>query len=442
MRLLKPLRQAADGSIGAWADPWINDAITRWFMPLSRGYAAARMASGSVARFRSLLPDADVGPETLMRVAEADGAYGRAEAIWQEAAFDEAPAAAFARVTARRDRAARRLMLTRLHFLPAVARGKVPPVAWNIADCASVEAAHGARLANPGTAFLLPERAPPVQKSAALIRGAVREYWLRSPGPVPGGPPAWARVVEPRRVAGPVPTVILLHGIGVEAEMWADPHGAMTKYLVQHGLRVIRPELPGHGRRCAVGFYGGEEILARAPLATLDFFRQTAVEAARWIAWAREAGSPHVAIGGVSLGALASSLVARVADAWEPGSRPDALFLGSPTGDMVKLVHESSLTRPIGMPERLLAQGWTPEVLTRWLPLITPDRPPQLPADRIVAALGDADELTHFEPGLRLLRAWGLPDSNLAVMRKGHFTLNFSLTLDTRALDRLVEVLR
>ena len=442
MRLLKPLRQAADGSIGAWADPWINDAITRWFMPLSRGYAAARMASGSVARFRSLLPDADVGPETLMRVAEADGAYGRAEAIWQEAAFDEAPAAAFARVTARRDRAARRLMLTRLHFLPAVARGKVPPVAWNIADCASVEAAHGARLANPGTAFLLPERAPPVQKSAALIRGAVMEYWLRSPGPVPGGPPAWARVVEPRRVAGPVPTVILLHGIGVEAEMWADPHGAMTKYLVQHGLRVIRPELPGHGRRCAVGFYGGEEILACAPLATLDFFRQTAVEAARWIAWAREAGSPHVAIGGVSLGALASSLVARVADAWEPGSRPDALFLGSPTGDMVKLVHESSLTRPIGMPERLLAQGWTPEVLTRWLPLITPDRPPQLPADRIVAALGDADELTHFEPGLRLLRAWGLPDSNLAVMRKGHFTLNFSLTLDTRALDRLVEVLR
>ncbi|MFX8689055.1 hypothetical protein ABTM39_20330, partial [Acinetobacter baumannii] len=83
-----------------------------------------------------------------------------------EAAFDEAPPAAFARVTARRDRAARRLMLTRLHFLPAVVRGKVPPVAWNIADCAAVEAAHGARLADPAAAFLLPERAPPVQKSA------------------------------------------------------------------------------------------------------------------------------------------------------------------------------------------------------------------------------------------------------------------------------------
>lgn len=442
MRLPKPLRQAADGSIGAWADPWINEAITRWYMPLSRAYAAARAASGSTARFRALLPGVDVAPDTLMRVAEADGAYGRAEAIWQEAAFDEAPPAAFARVTARRDRAARRLMLTRLHFLPLVARGKVPPLAWNICDCAAVEAAHGARLADPAHAFALPDRPPPVQKSAALIRGGMREYWLRMPGPVPGGPFAWARVVEPRRDTGPMPAIVLLHGIGVEAEMWADPHGALTKYLVQQGLRVIRPELPGHGRRCAPGFFGGEEILACAPLATLDFFRQTALEAARWISWAREAGSAQVAIGGVSLGALASSLVARVADGWDAASRPDALFLGSPTGDMVKLVHESSLTRPIGMPERLAAQGWTREALARWLPLITPDRPPQLAPDRIVAALGDADELTHFEPGLRLLRAWGLPESNLAVMRKGHFTLNFSLTLDTRALDRLVEVLR
>lgn len=411
-------------------------------MPLSRAYAAARLAAGSLDRFRAALPEAEVGPETLRRVAEADGAYGRAEAVWQQAAFDEAPSPAFARVTARRDRAARRLMLTRRHFLIPVARGQVPPLAWNICGCEAVEAGHAARLADPATAFLLPAQPPPIRRSAALARRQCREYWLRGPGAMPGGPDAWARVVEPRHAAGPIPTVVLLHGIGVEAEMWADPHRALTMYLVQRGLRVVRPELPGHGRRCAPGFYGGEEMLACAPLATIDFFHRTALEAARWISWAREAGSRQVAIGGVSLGALASSLVARVADGWHEAARPDALFLGSPTGDMVRLVLESSLTRPIGMPERLAERGWTAEALARWLPLITPDRPPQLPPDRIVAALGDADDLTHFEPGLRLLRGWGLPDGNLAVMHKGHFTLNFSLTLDTRALDRLVEVLR
>jgi pimeloyl-ACP methyl ester carboxylesterase len=66
-----------------------------------------------------------------------------------------------------------------------------------------------------------------------------REYWLRYPAPV-AGDTAWARVVEPEYIKHP-PTLIFLHGIAMENEMWRGS-ADLVNQLALEGIRVIKPE--------------------------------------------------------------------------------------------------------------------------------------------------------------------------------------------------------
>jgi hypothetical protein len=80
--------------------------------------------------------------------------------------------------------------------------------------------------------------------------------------------------------------------------------------------------------------------------------------------------------------------------------------------------------------------------IDRYLPLMEPRGVPAMAPEKIVMALGDADDLTPFAGGLALARRWGVPPANLFIRHQGHFTVAFDLSRRPQPLDRLREILK
>lgn len=422
-----------------WFDQVAVRAIGDWYFPLSCAWAAGRAAAGDMEAFRASLPACKPSAtlaRALVRLAALDDAYAAAERAWEEAFFGAGAPDLAAAERERRARAAR-LMAARGLFLGLRLRGWLPPLRWEIVGPARLERQHGMRLA-PGACAFPPIEAPKAEVSRAILRGRRREYWLRFRSPHLGDW-AWAHVREPVGRRDP-PTFVCHHGIGVESEFWPDPHDALND-AVEAGVRVVRPEGPWHGRRALPGFFGGEPVLARAPLAILDYFQAAVAETAALIAWARATSRGRVAVGGVSLGALVSERLACAARDWPAPLVPDALLLIAPGGNFLRIVMASALTRRLGLPEQLARAGWDEAALARLLPLVEPQGAPAVDPARIVAALGVADDVTPFADARALFSAWGAPSDNLFTLPKGHFSLSLDSGGLERPLARLVELL-
>jgi len=262
------------------------------------------------------------------------------------------------------------------------------------------------------------------------------EYWLRfaSPGAAVGGV-AWAHVYEPDGVRDP-PSLVYGHGTAVELDS-LDGVGDGIDEIVRQDVRLVRLEAPWHGRRRLPGRYGGEPFFATQPLGALDLFAAELREMATLVAWCRRRGAARVALGGISLGALACQLAACHARHWPAAARPDALFLATTGADVVGLVATSSLAHALGLPRALAAGGWTEAELARWRPLIDPlGEPAPLPAD-IVMLLGRTDDVTPFADGRALAARWRVPAENLFLPRRGHFSAAVGLLHDPAPLRRL-----
>lgn len=442
MRAARAARRSLVGALlyRPWFDQVAVRALTEWYFPLSRAWAAGRAADGDMAAFRAALPQCPASAglaRSLAALAALDRRSAEADEVWREGFFGSGGGDLGA-LERRRRAAAARLMAGRGLFLGFRLRGLAPPLRWELASSSAVESRHGARLL-PGVSAFPPPAASEVEASRAIVRTRRREYWLRFRSPRLGDR-AWAHVVEPAG-AGDPPTLICHHGIGVEAELWRDPHDSLND-LVDLGIRVVRPEGPWHGRRALRGFFGGEPVLARAPLGILDYFEAAVAESAVLIAWARAGSKAPVAVGGVSLGALVSECVACAARDWPSASAPDALLLIAPGGSFVRIVLASALTRRLGLPAALAAQGWSEAALARWLPLVEPVGAPVVAPSRIVAVLGAADEVTPYEDARRLVDSWRAPAENVFVAAKGHFSLSLDAGGLERPLARLAAILR
>ena len=74
--------------------------MTRWYMPLSRAWAAASVSDGSLERFQAELPLGRIGPAArlglagaLRRTADLKARLAEAEAHWNELFFGPRPVA-------------------------------------------------------------------------------------------------------------------------------------------------------------------------------------------------------------------------------------------------------------------------------------------------------------------------------------------------------------
>ena len=434
---------------GLIARPWFDRVTLRFlskrYFPLSRLWAAAGIAAGSVERFAEAVPLAGLTPALGERLRQplADVARYRAAALeadrrWQDAAFGSASDDLAAADGARRE-AAHRHMASRAKFGFLLGRCPVPAVRYDVPDPEAMAARYGALLDDPGAAYAAPE-APVIDESRRVPVDGGHEYWIRFAAPSDVmADTVHARVFEPDGPADP-PTLIFCHGLGVEAEQWRGFHDELVP-LRRRGVRLLRFEAPWHGRRTPPGSYGGERFLAGAPASTLELLSAQAREAAVAIAWCRRTSGGPVALGGVSLGALVAQMAGVRARDWPAAMRPDALALVTSCDSMHVVAFEGSLSRALGLPEALSAAGWTVEAMARWRAVIDPVGEPVVAPENIVAVLGTADTVTPFALGRALFARWGVPERNLFIRRQGHFSAAIGQLRDWRHLDRLAEVL-
>lgn len=449
--------RALKSSIGSLIlRPWFDQAALRllidWYFPLSRAWAVAADSGGSFERFVASVPrrrrtDRFV-PRILKMVEDRRLVLDRAEARWEEAFFGSGPATA--EVEAERLRAASAWMASRRLFVPLHLEKAFPPVQWCVEDAVTVQRRHGPRLTAPHAAFQ-PRTAGPiaVETSRGYLSPDGITGWLRYPCPVPTmGERAWARVVSPsltveretdtRRSR---PTFIFAHGVGMEHEFWSGARDPLAG-LASLGIRTIRPEAPWHGRRRLAGAYGGEPIFARGVGGLLDFFHASVLEIGQLIAWARATRKGPVVVGGVSLGALTTQLVAVAARDWPEEMRPDALFMVAPSLSLAEVAFEGSLSRGLGVPQALARAGWSRAATNAWLPLLGWGRAPAIAPDRMIVMLGEADDVTLAAGGERLVAAWQVPADNVFRCESGHFSVSLGLGRDHAPLARLVSLLQ
>jgi hypothetical protein len=437
---------------GLIARPWFDHvalwSITRLLFPLSRAWAAATVAEGSLERFAAELPVARIARSAersvraaLERIAEQQIALDAAERAWDATFFEQGAGDGSARIAAhrRRAKASNVLMQGRFGFARLLLRQRVPAVRFAIPDRAAVEARYGWLKDGAEHFHALPEDLPPVEESHRIAGPFGREYWLRfaSPNPlVPGL--AWAHVFEPTEVdPARMPTLIEIHGVGVETESlsgWDD-----LGIFAERGVRVVRLSAPWHNRRRLPGTYGGEPFFAGQPASGLDLFRSLTREIAVLVGWARSRGEGRVAIGGTSMGALGGQLAASHAVHWPAALRPDVLYLVTTSGDMAELSFDSSLSHALGITRALTAAGWRREDMAQWGWLLEPQPEVAVAPRDIIMLLGRRDTVTPYRSGLALAKSWRVPEENLFCRRQGHFSASVGLLSDPAPHERLIE---
>ncbi len=425
-----------------WLRPWFDSAALRFirtlYFPASHAWALAAESEDAADLCRRLgaLTPSPALERAVAAVRRSGDRHAAAERHWRQGFFLDRGADAERRAALQAERiaGAHDFMATRRLF--GRWRRSIPAAGWAVATPAEVAAAHGPRLENAGLAYPVPAIAAP-QRSASVASAGGTLSWLTFPSPQLGDR-VTARVLEPAAVRRGAPTLILLHGIAMEEEMWRpryDPFEAMTAA----GWRVVKPEGPWHGRRRLPGRFGGEPVLAQGLGGLLTCLQAWLAETATLVAWARAQGGP-VALAGISLGALTSQLYASRATGWPAELAPDALLLIATSGSVRRAAHEGALATALGMPERMAAAGWDEAELERWLPLLDPTAS-AVPPGRTVMLLGTADRVTPYDSGCLLAERWQVPEENLFRRRQGHFSASLGLAADRRPLARLADLL-
>lgn len=433
------------------ARPWLDgltlQALKHFYFPLSRLWAAAGAADGSVDGFWAA-SGAPRRHEQRDRIAgilrhfdEVDVAATATDAAWDKVFFGLETTSDATRVAVEtaRHNARHRLNQTRRLFLPLLTQ-HTPRARLAIATPDDVAEIYP--LGRDTDAYFAPPREwPHVHVSHPVAVGSGSDAWLRFRSPSARmGDMAVARVHTPAGVIDP-PTVILGHGICVEFDHW---HGLIdeTHALLARGIRVIRPEAPWHGRRTPSGYYGGERAIGAFPLGMLDLMTAAIQEWAVIADWARRTSRGPLGIAGTSLGALTAQLAASVAHDWPDRLRPDALYLITHSGTMSEGILTGATASLFASPALAVRKGWSLDAARRHLSMIDPVRPPVMPPSRIVSVLGDQDVITPFEGGTALVRRWGIPDANVFVFHNGHFTIPMRLLSTAAPTERFADILQ
>lgn len=435
------------------ARPWFDRAamylLCRWFFPLSRLWAAARTAEGSLERFLAEMPDASALHSRALlerRLRRFESVRGRvldSERAWEAAFFGDSDVAPDGLAETERARLFRRnaYNASRRLFAPWRAAGTAAPIRWAIPAPEEVAADFGSLVADPAQAFAAPDPMPPVAESRRFSAVPGRqERWIRFASPSARmNDEVIARIYEPEGVADP-PTLIFGHGICVEFDHWRGLVDEIEA-LVAMGIRVVRPEAPWHGRRVPGGRYGGEMFIASAPRGALDHFTAAAREWAVLMDWCRRTSEAPVAIGGSSLGAMTSQVIVDKARFWPKRLRPDAMLLITHTGRIADAAVHGSMAQAWGIAENTMARGWTSETIGRFMPLLDPVGEPVIPPEKIVTVLGSRDDVTPFTSARLLIEEWRVPPENRFIWRRGHFSVPLAMLRDPAPLRRFKAVL-
>lgn len=437
------------------AKPWVDQAglfgLKRWYFPLSRLWAAANAAGDDPACFRDEIgAPVAAWPEPYLRSVLARNAGRKAAAevarvAWEASLFGDAAHEDCLLLDRRRRAAATRHLATRASFYPLLFPTRPPPARWEIDQPDHVERDLGWAINRPDSLYAVAVDIGSVAVSRAVVKGGLREYWLRAPTPAPrlrqrpGSEVLYARVVEPADVA-PCPTLIFGSGLCLEFELLTiarDP-GARLAGL---GWRVIEPISPYHGLRAMPGRYGGEPFFAAGPTSSIDLISGQAIESALLIAWCRRRFGAKVALAGISMTSFVAQQVASRCRLWPAEARPDAVMLISHSGRIEDVTFGGALAVTLGLDRALARAGWSREALARLSKLIDPAADPAISPSNIISVLGESDRWVPYDDGLAVAERWRLPPANVFRYPLGHLGMPVQLTRDAAPFERLRQVL-
>ena len=440
---------------GLFTLPWFDRAsmyfLRRWYLPLSRLWAVADEAHGSIASFVKVA-QLELGTRQTERLSKVlfhfEVSRARVNAIdaaWQEAFFGAQNAALgdLAAIEKARKKAQQSHNIRRrdLRFLLSF---KPPTSRYEIPSMEEVETLYGGIRSDPDPYFSAPDKMPTVEQSRHFDGADGKQYWIRFRSPSQRtNDLVYARVHEPIGQKNP-PTIIFGHGICVEFD-YLEGLVDEVDVLCRMGFRVVRPEAPYHGRRRPQGYYGGEYISARSPLGILDTFTASVVERAVLMDWCRHTSDGPVTMGGSSLGALIAQLVAGRSQHWSRHLIPDALLLIMHCSKIEDALIHGSIAKLFAALEAKHERGWSVATVAAYLGALDPPSQPGINADNIVSILGRHDAATPFVGGLELIDRWQLPPQNRFIWPQGHFSLPIALTRNDaplRHFQQIVEKLR
>ena len=439
---------------GLVARPWFDHValgtVAYWFFPLSRLWAAARAAEGSVERF---VDEARINPapRLLERIKRSLSEFEQVrhgmlgiEREWESIIFGADKPHDDGACHIELERLNRRNAYNNLRrsFIPFRLGEKIQAVRWQIPSPDDVHAVYGALLADPEKAFAPPDPMPDIKVSHRLPTGdGGHSYWLRFASPSSRmNDRVIARVYEPPDAEN-APTLIFGHGICVEFDHWrglVDEVEAMVKM----GIRVVRPEAPWHGRRVPDGMYGGEKFIATAPMGALDLFTSAAGEWSVLIDWFRRTSTAPIAVGGSSLGAMTAQIICDKSRSWPERLRPDAAFLVTHCGHIEDAVVHGKLAKVWGIARATIEHGWRTDLIRQYMPLLEAGGPPVMTPDRVVTVLGNRDNVTPYASARMLVDEWNVPPENQFVYRRGHFSVPIGMMRDHAPLLRLRDILK
>ncbi|MBX7146973.1 MAG: hypothetical protein K1X44_06670 [Alphaproteobacteria bacterium] len=433
----------------SWFDYTTLWWLTKFYLPLSRSWAAAALSEGSIGHFKSEL--SLTGPirgieKIINQVATFQSEYRAIQRRWEYNFFDvhekthTIDQEDLIQSELMRRKISHQFMVEgRKLFSSFWLKYKIPAVRFMIPDQTRMDAKYGSFLTRPQEAYQLPDEFPIVQESSRVNSFYGKEYWLRFSSSL--GETAWAHVFEPENADANTPTFIYSHGLFVELEL-LDLSDEPEIECVQQGIRVIRLESLGHGRRRVEGWYGGETFLAKLPMSALDFLTTQVREIATLINWVRNKGTCRLAVGGTSLGALVSQMVVAQSKYWPEKLKPDILYLSAGCLDTISLIHRSSLSRKLNISDIMLAKKWTTETLSRYKILMEPTEPLPLGNQNIIMILGEYDTVTPYSIALKQVKDWNIPEENLFIRKHGHFTLPLSLSSNNAPIKFLADKLK
>ncbi|WP_440008465.1 alpha/beta hydrolase [Halomicrococcus sp. SG-WS-1] len=300
---------------------------------------------------------------------------------------------------------------------------RVAAVDFDVPDPDDALAAWESRLDDPASAYAAPDRVPAVETSATVPGPDTSEYWVRFPSVSEHvAEPASAKVFEPRREHG-LPTLVFGSGLGMMYDLlsyWPEEE-YVGRELATRGYRVVLPESPWHGRRERPGRYSGEPYLAEPPVSLVRLYAAQLREWAVLTAWAREEGAPVVGVGGISLGGIATLLLAGFCGPWPDEMTPDLAFPAAPSARLDRVLAGSELTGLLGVREALRDAGWTDARLAEFAPLLTPPDDPGVPPERVFPFAGRRDRMAPYGDARDVLSTWGVPPQNRTEWDVGHF---------------------
>ncbi len=272
-----------------------------------------------------------------------------------------------------------------------------------------------------------------IRSSRRLLVNKSYQYWIKYMGRVET---AWASVFEPTKPI--IGTFIYCHGLGVENELAGLPKELEITMLPQLGIRVIRLESAGHGRRRSTGFYDGEILFATAPQGILKFLQQQNQEIAWLISYTRQLSQCPVALGGTSLGAI-SSLFYTTSIPSHHKQQPDILYLSAPDPDPLLLAYDSMLCRQSGLSQALKKSGWNQDRLRLYQIQIGHSHAAPIDPANIIINIAKHDNVTSPIRAQQLACDWKIPKRNIFLRRQGHFTLQLGLFAEPQPLYLLRE---